>query len=153
MNAPAQGACERQACRTFHLKYKNISNQELHQGRAASPSLTQQSVAEAAISLPCDDLPQKNNQARKRAEVGLPLQAEEQGWGVEASLLVKGCGASQFLRTSVPFNGTMTVPRLRSLHREPLRLKTQTVVSASKSIGQPCKKSYRLLNFHSLLVM
>lgn len=61
MNAPAQGACERQACRTFHLKYKNISNQELHQGRAASPSLTQQSVAEAAISLPCDDLPQKNN--------------------------------------------------------------------------------------------
>lgn len=66
MNAPAQGASERQACRTFHLKYKNISNQELHQGRAACLSLTQRSVAGAAISLPCDDLPQKNHQARKR---------------------------------------------------------------------------------------
>lgn len=42
MNTPAQGASERQACRTSHLIHKNISNQELHQGRAASPSFTQQ---------------------------------------------------------------------------------------------------------------
>ena len=92
MNAPAQGASERQACRTFHLKYKNISNQELHQGRAACPSLTQRSVAGAAISLPCDDLPKKNHQARKRAEVGLSLQAEEQGWGADASCCSEDVG-------------------------------------------------------------